>query len=315
MNKRLRRQNDKLMMDSEKSLKNVMRSNLAIIADNIIMQIMAKESGLGYAQKPEAIKGIKTSGINQYKRDLLDLLTVIAYEAIVIANKEVPKAKIQLSEINYNQIQLSDNDEAKKLQKDKSKRFKTMFNALPPSVKRRIKLQQELLIKTQIADLEKAVFYKFENSIGVTDSAKQLKADLTEAAEDYILGNPVNAGSAVTAVRTINQSKADFFKKPEVDAEIWGKRFVNNFPINRTPICEELNGTIFRKDDPNLDRYTPPLHWNCRSGLEPILIGELTPEEEKKVKPVKIDPELEKTIQFEEAIKMWTEGEANAIRL
>ena len=315
MNKRLRRQNDKLMMDSEKSLKNVMRSNLAIIADNIIMQIMAKESGLSYAQKPEAIKGIKASGINNYKRDLLDLLTVIAYEAIVIANKEVPKAKVQLSEINYNQIQLADNGEAKKLQKDKSKRFKTMFNALPPSVKRRIKLQQELLIKTQIADLEKAVFYKFENSIGVTDSAKQLKADLAEAAEDYILGNPVNAGSAVTAVRTINQSRMDFFSDEKVEENLYGYRFVNDFPVNRTRICESLNQTLFKKDDPNLGKYTPPLHWNCRSRLEPVLIGELSAEEEKKVKPVKVSATLEKTIQFSEAIKMWTEGEANAIRL
>ncbi len=315
MNKRLRRQNDKLMMDSEKSLKNVMRENLAIIADNIIMQIMAKESGLSYTQKPGAIKGIKASGINQYKRDLLDLLTVIAYESIVLANKEVPKAKIQLSEIDYNEILLADNDQAKKLQKDKSKRMKTMFNALPPSVKRRIKLQQELLIKTQIADLEKAVFYKFENSINTTDSIKQLKADLSEAAEDYILGNAVNAGSAVTAVRTINQSKMDFFSDEKVEENIYGYRFVNDFPVNRTPICESLNGTLFKKDDPSLGKYTPPLHWNCRSRLEPVLIGELSPEEEKKVKPVKVSATLEKTIQFSEAIKMWTEGEANAVRL
>jgi hypothetical protein len=35
-----------------------------------------------------------------------------------------------------------------------------------------------------------------------------------------------------------------------------------------TDVCEDLNGTIFSLDDPNLAE--PPLHFNCRSVLIPI---------------------------------------------
>jgi SPP1 gp7 family putative phage head morphogenesis protein len=41
-----------------------------------------------------------------------------------------------------------------------------------------------------------------------------------------------------------------------------------------TQVCRELDGKVFRNDDPELDRFKPPLHFNCRSVLVPITSSE-----------------------------------------
>ncbi len=38
-----------------------------------------------------------------------------------------------------------------------------------------------------------------------------------------------------------------------------------------TEVCSELNGKVYPLDSPFWDIYTPPLHFNCRSALVPIL--------------------------------------------
>lgn len=40
-----------------------------------------------------------------------------------------------------------------------------------------------------------------------------------------------------------------------------------------TEICRELDGRLFRMDDPDLDRFKPPLHFNCRSMLVAVPAG------------------------------------------
>lgn len=40
-----------------------------------------------------------------------------------------------------------------------------------------------------------------------------------------------------------------------------------------TKICRELDGKLFRMDDPDLDRFKPPLHFNCRSMLVAVPAG------------------------------------------
>ena len=94
----IRRELDTLLRDSEKAVLDVMQSNLSFVADTIINKVVAKESGLSDATKLDAIKGIKASGLDEYNKDLLDVLTIIAYETLRITKKEVPKAKFELSE-------------------------------------------------------------------------------------------------------------------------------------------------------------------------------------------------------------------------
>jgi NAD+--asparagine ADP-ribosyltransferase len=80
--------------------------------------------------------------------------------------------------------------------------------------------------------------------------------------------------------------------KEEIDAF----EFVNGDPVSE--VCQDLAGTVFDKDDPDLFRYTPPLHWNCKSYIRPILKGNLGNKTIEKLKPS--SKKIEETIQFTE---------------
>ena len=55
---------------------------------------------------------------------------------------------------------------------------------------------------------------------------------------------------------------------------VTGLRFVNPDDDRTTDECHDLNGMEFATDD--VDGVTPPLHFSCRSELEPILFDEVT---------------------------------------
>ncbi len=298
----IRRELDKLLKDSEDATLDVMQSNLAFMADSLITKVMARESGLSKSNKLDAVKGITASGINEYKRELLDLLTVIAYETLRHTKKEVPKAKVALHEIDYDRITFIESKRVKKLKGSavKNKKIETMWKKLPAKVRKRLKMQQELLVKTQLSDLEKAVFFSYTSAVNQELSPKEIAKSLEENAEGFITGPSVRAGAPLTAHEAIGEARSAFFADPEVEKEIEAFEFVNNYPKDRTPICEQLNGTIFAKDDPNKFKFTPPLHFNCRSMIVPILIGDL---KGRKIKNLKISKENEKYLQFSEKLR------------
>lgn len=303
-----RRELDKLLRESEKAVLDVMQSNLAFIGDGLIKKIMAKERGLTNSTKLDAVKGITAPGLNKYKADLLDVLTVIAYETLRHTKKEVPKAKFKLSEINYNSIHFVENPSAKKLKGKavKNKKIETMWKKLPPNVRRRIKLQQELLAKTQLADLEKAIYFQFGSSVERQEALSVLENDMKDKALDFIEGPSVRAGGNLTAHQAISEARSSFFTDKEVEKEIEAFEFINEYPVNRTPICEELNGRIFAKDDPDRFKFTPPLHFNCRSLIIPIPNGKL---KNRKIEKLKIKPANEKYLQFSEKLKDFIKGQ------
>ncbi len=307
----IRRALDRLLKDSEAAVLDVMQSNLATIGDSLINKIMAKEKGLTPSTKLDAVKGITASGLNSYKRDLLDVLTIISYETLRHTKKEVPKAKFNLSEFDYDLVRCVESKKVKKLRgaSVKNKKIETMWRKLPPQTRRRIKLQQELLVKTQLSDLEKAIYFQFSTTVEQTDSLALLRADMEDTALDFIEGPSVRAGAPLTAHQTIGETRSAFFMTPAVEKEIEAFEFVNNYIVNRTPICEELNGTIFAKGDPDRFKFTPPLHWNCRSLILPILIGDL---KGRKIKKLKIDKDNEKYLQFSEKVKSFTKDYENA---
>ena len=298
----IRRELDKLLNDSEAASLDVMQSNLASLADSLINKIMAKELGLSKSNKLDAVKDVTASGINEYKRELLDLLTVIAYESLRLAKKEVPKAKFALSEIDYSNILFVESKRVKKLKSSavKNKRIETMWKKLPAKVRKRLKIQQELLVKTQLSDLEKAIFFSYTSAVNQELTPEEIAKSLEENAEGFITGPSVRAGAPLTAHEAIGEARSAFFADPEVEKEIEAFEFVNNFPKDRTPICEQLNGTIFAKDDPNKFKFTPPLHFNCRSMIMPIIIGDL---KGRKIGKLKISKENEKYLQFSEKLK------------
>lgn len=262
------------MKDGAKDLKTFMRSKLEEIANELISQVMGRARRLIPSERLNAIKDLQPVGIQNYKAELLEALSVLAAEAINQARKEVPVAKkVKLSE----------------------------FDKLPPALQKKIKTQNELLVGKQIGDLLKVIEFAYAQNEDTTDSDDQVEADLQDSAIGWLDGTSLSAGADITAATVISESRDAFFYDDDVLDEIDAFEFVNGDPV--TPICQDLAGTIFAKDDPNRFRYTPPLHWNCKSWIRPILKGELGNRDVEKLKPS--NKKLEDSIQFDEGAALF----------
>lgn len=269
----------KQINQSKDELKSVMMAHLAEITESLVEQIMANYRKLIPSQRGNAIKDLTQSGVAVYKKELLSAVAIVADLALQGARKEVPKkSKIELTEWDASLISLGE------------------FEKLPAKMQKRLKNQVDLLIKTQKNDLDKVVMFQFTSSNESTDSESTIRYDLYESADKYLNGPSVDAGAGVMAARTVNESRQAFFFDDEVLEGIDAFKFVNDVP--ETPICEDLNGTIFSADDPDFQRYTPPLHYNCDSYIIPILKGNLGDREIERLKPSSSD--LDKYIQFNE---------------
>lgn len=265
--------------DASAALKEVMHENLALIAGNMVAQVMRNWRNLTDSKRFDAIKDVKPQGEMAYKEKLLNALAVIASVAIEKARKEVPKKKnVKLAELDESALQLGE------------------FDKLPADLKKRVEATMKLLVGTQISDLEKIIFFQFNSSVDSTDSESQLKDDLEESAGDFIGGSSINGGAGAVSAQIINEARLAFFLDDEVSQEVEAFEFVNGDPVS--DICTDLAGTIFSKDDPNLNRYWPPLHFNCKSYISPILVGNLGNKEITELKPSKA--KLEDAIQFSE---------------
>ncbi|MBA7569420.1 DUF935 family protein [Candidatus Atribacteria bacterium 1244-E10-H5-B2] len=91
-----------------------------------------------------------------------------------------------------------------------------------------------------------------------------------------------------TIVRTnfsdsYNQGRLDMMEDPDVKDIMAGVMFSAIIDERTTEVCEALDGQIFEQGDPDIARFTPPLHFDCRSTLVPVTIYE-------KFEPIK--PEL-----------------------
>lgn len=266
--------------EAQKALRAVMTQNLSKIAENMIGQIMSKVGRLTPSTQLDAIKDISPVGVAEYRTALLDALAVIASDALDKARKEVPAKKNLKLAGEEDSIQLGE------------------FERLPAALRKKVTAQSRLLVDTQIADIEKAVYFQFTSSVDSTDSLLVLQDDLYGVAEDYIDGATVYAGANATAANMVNSARNAFFLDDEVTAELDAFVFTNGDPVS--PICKDLDKTVFSADDPNLNRYWPPLHWNCKSYILPILKGNLGSREIKALNP---KPAAQASIQFGESGK------------
>lgn len=267
----------KLMREAQKGLKEIMQVQLAVIADNMISQVMAAARKLPTSKRLDALHGITPKGIQEYRSLLLDGIVLIAEDGIESARKEVPKAKkVKLARID---------------------RF-------TPKLRDKMKTRTELLIGKQIGDLQKVIEFAYATNEDTTDSDDTVEQDLRDSALGWLDGTALEAGASITASTVINDARDAFFFDPEVLEEIEAFQFVNGDPV--TDICQDLEGTIFAKDDPDMFRYTPPLHWNCKSYIIPIVNGNLKGREIEKLEPS--TKELKEQIQFHDVFSIVKDG-------
>jgi hypothetical protein len=270
------------LAQGHKILKSAMQQNLQTISQDLIQQIMTKIRKLPPSERQAAVKALDIRGRGTYRSALLDLLGNMAQGALDGARSEVPKKKnVKLAGEESEGLKLG------------------AYDNLPKKIKDKVQSQADNLVDSQIADLEKAVYFQFDHSVDSTDSDALLEKDLADSAERYMDGPSVEAAAGNTTALVVNTARNAFFFDPEVVDEIESLTFVNGDPIS--PICQDLAGRTFAKDDPEAQRYMPPLHHNCKSYIVPNLTAS------KEIDPEGLtpsSPEIAASITLKELLQM-----------
>lgn len=259
--------------EAEKALKDIMQVELSIIAEKLVKDLMRKYEAATPSQQVNAYKQVKATGIQNYKDNLLKAVSELALDSMEKAAKDVPKTKKKLA-------------------------IPVEFKKLPPELQRKIRAQLDLTVDDQINNLEKNIYFQYGDSYSSTDSSALIEEDLNDAAEDYIRGAAIRGGASAVASKVVNEARSAFFFQDDTLDEVQAFRFVNPMDDRTSPICADLHDTEFTADDPNFFRYTPPLHFGCRSYIEPVYNDEKLKKGITKLKPSK--EKLEKYIQFSE---------------
>jgi len=236
---------DQDIKDATETIKEVMKDNLSLIAEDIVKKVMRNYKKLIYSMRFNATKDITPIGLLRYKQELLTAMSVISAEAISQARSEVPKAKKVKLEEKLDSVKLGE------------------FENLPAEIRRKLQAKADLIINTQLADLEKAIYFQYSSSVSgsekLASTDAQIESEIALKAEDYIDGASIEAGAGVTGANTINEARNAFFFEDDVLEEIEAFEFVNGDPVS--PICQSLTGTIFAKDDPNIFIYQQLIHF------------------------------------------------------
>ena len=101
------------------------------------------------------------------------------------------------------------------------------------------------------------------------------------------------------ALRKVSEDNKDIIK---------GFMFTAILDSRTSPICSHHNGKVYDIDD---KRFIPPLHWNCRSSLTPVLknkeelLREKTPRIKRKTLSTKSDKDLNGVAPKKESFGNW----------
>lgn len=173
---------------------------------------------------------LKVPGLNDYKRELENELASFYSGSLQKVQKEKPSLKFaEIDEIG------------------------TKGRA-------RIKADVDNLVKVQVDDLAKAVSLQYGMSVESTDSPSQLSQDLKEASEKT-KKQAISTGALIQASKVVNDARRDFFG--EFKEEIVSFTWINDSPV--AEICKHLQGRTIPADHPDVTRFWPPLHHNCKT--------------------------------------------------
>lgn len=88
-----------------------------------------------------------------------------------------------------------------------------------------------------------------------------------------------------------NQGRLDMMEDKDLGDLVTGVMFSAIMDERTTEVCEALDGQIFMQGDPDIARFTPPLHYMCRSTFVPVTKYEkftpIKPELKAKALPMK----------------------------
>lgn len=173
--------------------------------------------------------------------------------------------------------------------RNKANKLKEDYEKMSAQAKVRAFTVAAVTEKDSIEKVKKFLEDTINEGESYTDLLKRIDAEkLLDAAG---IGN--NAWYWETVHRTNQSSAYNAGRLMEIQDNITDVAYLEFVGIDddrQSEICAKLDGTILPADHPFWDSHTPPLHYNCRSTLRPIMIGTA---EASKVKPADRLPDVE----------------------
>jgi SPP1 gp7 family putative phage head morphogenesis protein len=319
-----------LIRKTADQIRSVSKSILPEIAGKYVNSVMIQARKANESNKIKAPINASVPSIAQYISILKTPYFIAAIEADSIQEKVFKSGKkIRLSEFNLAANKLKRVADAIEEYEDALKRLTLAVTKIEKedaiyalgrisdkvnlifseymsySQKQNIAAKAEVFAETQKNDILKAVDLQFQSSLKYADD-DQLEQDILDAAEKTIDGAMTNAGPDVQAGSTVNDGLKDAADKYEEETgnKILSYTFVAVDDDVTTDICRELNGSVFSADDPDMEKFSPPLHFNCRSFMS------VNTSNMKQVEEITGSPKLSKAaqsqIQFAESQKTHT---------
>ncbi len=90
-----------------------------------------------------------------------------------------------------------------------------------------------------------------------------------EVVTPYRLENIVRTNTTAA----YNGGRLNEFTKPKLARFVDGIKFLAVLDDRTTEVCRYMDGMVFHPDDADLDSLSPPLHFQCRSILSPVVVG------------------------------------------
>ena len=139
-------------------------------------------------------------------------------------------------------------------EKNKNKYAKTIRNVA------------EFVAISQLTDLEKTLGATYLRISMENDSIKTVAFGMRTASEKYINSASVNAAVQNSVTQTAFAATKEFsVELKEQGDPVISYTFINTSPV--ASICQYLANKTIRADSSDVDRYMPPLHFNCKTSM------------------------------------------------
>lgn len=235
--------------DRAKNIHTLMETELtgrvAIYLSKIEKQLKKEPS---VQKRRKIVQNSELPGKSDYKKKVRLEMAQIAKEATRNVLKELNNPKVKFDEFNE------------------------ILKAVPFALRDKLRANIEELVNDQDAELKKRMFFIASQKLDTTDSVDAVIADMKKAAESYTITSGV-LGAAATNVTSdiVNSARNGVFQTPEVFEEIESFVIVN--PSPEAPICKELTGRVFSKEE-YLNQDLPPYHHRCETTVKAQLKGQ-----------------------------------------
>ncbi len=223
-----------LIIEASDDIVKTMEKNVKSIGLNLVDQYVTQWKKLPESQKIFAARKVKLKGKKEYEKELFEEFQKWSSKAINQAQKEVG---IKLSEIKLAE-----------------------FEDLDTKTRNRLKTESQLIVDTQLGDIETGTALVYNGALSETDSISIIEGDLKDEIDRQVGAPAVQTGSRNASAFIVNESRNAFFFTDDVIEQIQAFRFTNPAPVS--PICQDLAGRVFKSDDPEASRFFPPLHHN-----------------------------------------------------